>query len=204
MQASSHAKRSQSKKTVDYPIRVSDHALEKLREIGVDTQHSDGWLKDRIVVQVWDQIKEQDAGLCPQLGGRADYIAELPPDVILGLKVLCHAIVVENEVPGTDNAQWAITTILDNASYNARREMAEAGGLQELRREVEERLYTDLATGQVLVVVLREDGSFAGLRGFSEKGEAESYVNERLTEMGIESIRVYGLRPLQTRVLIGG
>lgn len=212
MQASSHVKRHPGRQSVEYPIRVTDHAIEKIREIGIDPQHSDGWLRDRIAIQVWDHIKGKDPGECPQIGGNADYIAPLVDDTILGLKANSFAVVVANDRPGYDNAKWAVATILDEKSYEARKEMAlkvnsgsmDNGTMEELRKEIIETMHANLAQANFLVVLLDVAGTFMGLRGFQDRTDAEQYINNELADGNpLEGFRVFETRPLQTRVTIG-
>lgn len=207
MHVSSHIRQPNSKQSVEYPIRVTDHAIEKIREIGIDSQHSDGWVRDKIAVQVWNQIKEAEPGKCPQLGGRADFIVELVPDMILGLKVKSHAVVVKNERPGDDNAKWAVTTILDEASFNARKEMAahmQEDPLNSVRQEIIDTMHKNLAESEVLVVLLDVAGTFMGLRGFANRSDAERYINTELADgASLDGFRVLEELPLKTKVSIG-
>jgi hypothetical protein len=121
MDASSHIRRNAGKQTITYPIRVSDHALEKLRGIGIAPQHSNGDLKNRIAVTVWDHLNGDDHSTCDRLGDDASHIVILPEsDPILGIDRDSYAIVVPNTIPGDDGAEWAVTTIMDDDTLQMR------------------------------------------------------------------------------------
>lgn len=210
MQASTHVKKHGGRQTVEYPIRVTIHAIEKLREIGCDAHHSDGYLRDRVAIMCWEHIKDNDPGQCSPLNGNAEYIVKLPAnDQLLGLRKAANAVVVRNTVAGDDNATWAVTTILDDASLRMRTEVASSKAMgedlfAELRDEIEHKMFDCLVGAEVLVVLQNEDGMFDSLRGFPGYPQATGYVNEKLGDgYSLDRIRVYGVKPLAMRVTIG-